>query len=97
MKVKRLIKSLSALSLVATLALPLAADATPFVDFGAAPAANHLNSASRSIYYAAKERQLERLDNARLHHPTARRATRHSASTYAAMKDNQMERFLNGE
>ena len=93
MKTKRIVKSLTALSLVATLALPMAAHAMSYVT----PTRNHLASPSRALYYAAKERQYDRLDSASLRQPAARKSARASASSYAEMKDRQMERILNGE
>jgi hypothetical protein len=98
MNANRLIKSLPILSLLTALALPLAAHATPFVDPYAAPIRTHLSSPSRAAYYAVKEVQLQRLDNAsfRRQH-AARPILRRTAGSYAAMKDKQMERILNGE
>lgn len=93
----RIVKCLSAVSLVATLALPVAAHAMPIVEVSAAPVRNHIASTSRATYYAAKERQFEGLDNANLRHSASRQAARRSAASYAAMKDRQMERILNGE
>lgn len=102
MRTNRLIKSLSALSVVAMLALPGAAFAMPSADRSesavAAPARNHVASPSRAIYFEAKQRQMEKMEN-----QSARRSLLVAPEpgarfiSYSAFKELQMERTLNGE
>jgi hypothetical protein len=103
MKADRLIKSLSALSVVAMLAVPVAAFAMPNLDRSggaiSAPARNHVASAGRAVYYAAKERQMEQMEHGHVRlGPRVQRGTR-SASiiSYTVFKEQQIERILNGE
>jgi hypothetical protein len=99
MKTNRLIKSLSALSLIVALALPVAANAAPIVEVNPAPNRNHITSPARQAYYDMKERQQEQLGLAGLRHKSAaqKAASQRTRSTYAEFKDRQMERIMNGD